>query len=68
MHFVQMQGCDMDRLAYDALFIRWGEFQTGAFGRVAIVMLAIMMTRWLAPILVRYRRRRATASPKWGLK
>jgi hypothetical protein len=46
----------MDQLASDALFIRWGEFQAGAFGRFAIVVLAIItLIGWFAPMFVRHR-------------
>jgi hypothetical protein len=38
----------MDQPASDALFISWGEFHAGAFGRFAIVVLAvIVLIGWL---------------------
>ncbi len=32
-----------EQLPPDALFIRWGHFQAGAFGRLAIVVLACIV-------------------------
>ena len=31
------------RLPYDALFVRWGQFQAGAFGRPAILALVLIL-------------------------